>query len=81
MYIEQAATMGVVDGYQDGTFRPNHQLTRAQAASIIVQTLGLTTDEVAPFEDIANYTDKTKADINAAYHFGLAKGKNRLQAF
>ncbi|WP_318614036.1 S-layer homology domain-containing protein [Sporosarcina sp. YIM B06819] len=75
-YIEQAAAAGIVSGYADGTFKPNQKLTRVQAASMIVQALGLTTDEVAPFDDIANYAVKTKADINAAYKYGIARGKN-----
>jgi len=75
-YIEQAAATGIVSGYADGTFKPNQNLTRVQAASMIVQALGLTTDEVALFDDIANYADKTKADINAAYKYGIARGNN-----
>ena len=75
-YIEQAAATGIVGGYADGTFKPNQSLTRAQAASMIVQALGLKTDEVAPFRDMANYAEKTKADINAAYKYGIAKGNN-----
>ena len=49
-------------------------LTRVQAATIIVSALGLKTEEVAPFGDIGNYADKTKADINAAYKYGIIKG-------
>lgn len=73
-YIEQAAVAGIIGGYADGTFKPDQKLTRVQAATIIVRALGLKTDEVAPFGDIANYADKTKADINAAYKYGISKG-------
>lgn len=76
VYIEQAATAGIVGGYADGTFKPNQNLKRVQATSIIVQALGLTTDEIAPFDDIVKYADKTKADINAAYKYGIIKGSN-----
>ena len=75
-YIEQAAAAGIVGGYADGTFKPNQNLTRAQAASMIVRALGLTTDEVAPFADMVNYAEKTKADINAAYKYGIVRGSN-----
>jgi len=75
-FIEQAAAAGIVGGYADGTFKPNQNLTRAQAASMIVRALGLTTDEVAPFTDMANYAEKTKADINAAYKYGIVRGNN-----
>jgi len=74
LYIQQAATMGIFSGYSDGTFKPNNNLTRAQAASMMVRALGLHTDEAAPFSDIANYDDATKAEIAAAYKYGIIKG-------
>ena len=36
-YIETATELGIMEGYEDGTFRPNNPLTRAQAAAIIVR--------------------------------------------
>ena len=73
-YIEQAAAAKIIGGYSDGTFKPDQNLTRVQAVSIIVSALGLKTEEVAPFGDTGNYADKTKADINAAYKYGIIKG-------
>jgi len=73
-YIEQAAAAGIIGGYADGTFKPDQNLTRVQAATILVNALGLKTEEVAPFGDIGNYADKTKANINAAYKYGIIKG-------
>jgi hypothetical protein len=34
-YIEAAKAAGILDGYGDGTYRPNGQLTRAEAVKII----------------------------------------------
>ncbi|MBO0587679.1 S-layer homology domain-containing protein [Sporosarcina sp. E16_8] len=73
-YIEQAAAARIIGGYADGTFKPDQNLTRVQAVSLIVSALGLKTEDVAPFGDIGNYADKTKADINAAYKYGVIKG-------
>lgn len=73
-YIEQAAAAKIIGGYADGTFKPDQNLTRVQAVSIIVSALGLKTEELAPFGDIGNYADKTKADINAGYKYGIIKG-------
>ncbi|WP_203247160.1 S-layer homology domain-containing protein [Sporosarcina beigongshangi] len=73
-YIEQAAAAGIVSGYKDGTFKPNENLTRSQAASIIVRALGMKTDQAAPFGDIANFSNQTKAEINAAYKYGIILG-------
>ena len=33
--IEELAEKGVVNGYEDGTFRPDEPITRAEAATIL----------------------------------------------
>lgn len=38
--IEQANAAGIVYGYEDGTFRPNSTLTRAEAVAMIDRLLG-----------------------------------------
>lgn len=38
--IEQANAAGIVTGYEDGTFRPNSMLTRAEAVTMIDRLLG-----------------------------------------
>ena len=37
--IERAATLGWIQGYSDGTFRPNNNITRAQAMTMINRVL------------------------------------------
>jgi hypothetical protein len=37
-YIETLAQLGVVQGYDDGTFRPDYWVTRGQIAKIVVNT-------------------------------------------
>lgn len=76
-YIEIVSALGLMNGYDDQTFRPDNSLTRAQATSIIVRGLGLTTDKDLPFEDLDGYADATKAEINAAYHHGIVKGYDK----
>ena len=39
-YVEAAARVGLVEGYGDGTYRPNGDITRAEACTIINRTLG-----------------------------------------
>lgn len=73
-YIQNVAETGIMKGYPDGTFRPESSVTRAQAAAILVRSLGLTTKEKAPFTDIANYDATTQSEIAAAYGYGLVKG-------
>lgn len=52
--IKSLSDRGIINGYQDGTFKPGQNLTRGQAAKIIAGVLGLdTTNVVNPnFKDI-----------------------------
>ena len=51
--IEFLAENGWINGYTDGTFKPNGKLTRAQASKIISNFLGLTaTNESIHFNDV-----------------------------
>lgn len=42
--VSQMARLGYINGYADGTFRPNSPITRAEAAAIIANIMGLTQD-------------------------------------
>ncbi|GLC90242.1 S-layer homology domain-containing protein [Lysinibacillus piscis] len=75
-FIQQASQAGIMKGYADGTFKPENNVTRIQAAAMLVRSLGLTTTEQAPFTDIAQYSADTQAEIAAAYAHGLIKGTN-----
>ena len=73
--IELAAMKGIVSGYADHTFRPDNSLTRAQATAIIVSALDLKPKSTKQaFNDLADYADSTKMDIQAAYDHGLVSG-------
>ncbi len=55
-YVATAKARGIVGGYEDGTFRPNNPVTRAEALKIIIGTLapGMSSGMgvSAPFADI-----------------------------
>ncbi|MER1998296.1 MAG: S-layer homology domain-containing protein [Lysinibacillus sp.] len=72
-YIDEAVALGLLKGYSDGTFKPNNQLTRTQAISIIVRAAKLTNKATAPYQDLGNMVDATKNEIAAAYEAGLIK--------
>ncbi|MCM3710516.1 S-layer homology domain-containing protein [Sporosarcina luteola] len=75
--IEQAALLGIFNGYADGSFRPDNGLTRAQAASVFVRALQLPASDISvPFDDIADYAAATQTDIQAAFAHGIVKGDN-----
>jgi hypothetical protein len=50
----------IVSGFEDGTFRPNAEVTRQQFAKMIVNTLALTVTgaEVCPFTDVEVQTGR-----------------------
>ena len=65
--IEEAAKMGLVKGFPDGTFRPDDTVTREDAAVMIVKAIGKVTDvdlndkprKFPPFQDLP--TDRPSA--------------------
>ncbi|MFB4161645.1 S-layer homology domain-containing protein [Geomicrobium sp. JSM 1781026] len=40
--IEYLTSLSVINGYSDGTFKPNNSITRGQTATMLVRELGLT---------------------------------------
>ncbi len=49
-YIDTIKPLGVINGYNDGTFRPNNAVTRIQFISITVNALGKATRIASPKE-------------------------------
>ena len=60
-------------GYDDGTFKPNANMTRAQVLSVISRAFGLTPKNPSPFKDISQYAQQTQDEIVAAYEAGLVR--------
>lgn len=75
-YYEAIVTLvnlGVVQGYEDDTFRPNDTITRGQMAVMVAQATGLTAEGESPFTDVPQ--DSPYADaVTALYEAGIAKG-------
>ena len=52
---------GIIDGFEDGTFRPQEAITKAQFAKILVEIFGYTeTKGAKTYQDVA--ADKWYAD-------------------
>ncbi len=45
--IELMANQGIISGYEDGTFRPDNTVTRAEYATMLVKATGMQVDEVS----------------------------------
>jgi hypothetical protein len=73
--VREAVEQGWVDGYEDGTFRPDRPVTREQLAALLVRAFGLTADESEPrFADAAAIADWAKPYAAAVQAIGLMGG-------
>ncbi|MFC4103399.1 S-layer homology domain-containing protein, partial [Paenibacillus xanthanilyticus] len=73
----------IVNGFEDGLFRPNQVMTRAEFAEMMVRGLGLKLDDgKAPFDDISAsnwYNDAVKTAAGYALISGFEDGTFRPQ--
>ena len=71
--IEGLAARGILDGYGDGTFRPDNTMTRAEFAATVVRALGLTPAAVDVFTDVAP-DDWHAKYVGTAFTYSIVKG-------
>lgn len=80
-YIEKWAAKGVINGYGDGTFRPDQLVTRAEVAKILALAYEMETDvEPTAFTDVAEdawYYDYVQACAAAEIIGGYSDGTFR----
>ena len=70
-----AAKKGIVKGYDDGTFRPDDDVTRAQMAIMLWRVAGKPkVSGTCPFTDIGELTENNKKAVIWAYQKGITKG-------
>lgn len=74
--IELAYELGLVNGYEDNTFRPDNSITRAEIAAVLVRSMKVTSETSGnlPFADYKKIPDWAKSAVKAAYNEGLVKG-------
>ena len=53
-YIKEAAKLGIIKGYEDGTFRPNTVVTRGQLAIFLTRAFNLTKSSSVTFSDVSS---------------------------
>lgn len=75
-FINVAYDYGIIKGFEDGTFKPNTDLTRVQAVSVLTRAFELTATKPAPFKDISQYPQDIQNEIAAAFEAGLLKENN-----
>ncbi len=73
--VRVLANLDVVSGYEDGTYKPEQTVTRAEMASLIIKALGLKeTDAVPKFAD--SRTHWAKGYIAYANTLGIISGRS-----
>ena len=80
MSVEPLRLMGIMDGFSDGNFRPNSQLTRAQFCKMVVCALNAE-DELGLYRTVTIYPDVKPSHWAAAYINMAAKGKKAISGF
>ncbi|MCR8656037.1 S-layer homology domain-containing protein [Paenibacillus endoradicis] len=75
-FIQQAVEAGILTGYNDNTFRPTGNITRTEAAVMIVRALGLelVSEDELTFADASNIPAYARAYVATAVKYGLVVG-------
>jgi hypothetical protein len=75
-YIERAADFGIINGYADGSFRPNNPVTRVEFAAMLVRALDLPTEPRGPvsFTDAGSVPGWASGYVAAAAKAGIIAG-------
>ncbi len=61
-YINEAANAGIVDGYEDGTFRPQQNITRAEAVTMVNRTVDRHPDADHLLDDMITWPEGNPGD-------------------
>ena len=82
--VNNAAALGIVTGYEDGTFRPYKTISRQEAAAMLdrlYQVLGDKTDVVSEkaFADDVKIGDWARGSVYAMRQTGIMQGKENNQ--
>ena len=71
--IDTLSTFGLLEGYEDGTFRPEAPITRAEFCAMLANVLGLPQGQHLSFSDVADDAWYTKA-VSAMAARGFVSG-------
>ena len=73
--IEALIARGIINGMGDDSFAPNSTMTRAQFATIVVKSLGLTPEVINQFADVPA-TEWYAPFVGTAYSYGIVSGRS-----
>ena len=82
--IQRWVDAGVINGYDNGTFKPNNPITRAEFATILAKALGLSGTSDKKFSDVSGwatdyiYACAAAGIVNTSFTFFLVLQKRIL---
>ena len=71
--VNWAANVGVVNGYEDNTFRPNQPITREQLAAIFMNYASYKGQDVSNRADLTSYTDQPSTWAEETMQWAVAE--------
>ncbi|RAV06470.1 S-layer homology domain-containing protein [Paenibacillus sp. YN15] len=79
--VAQAVHAGIISGYEDGSFRPDAEITRSEMAKMIANALGQPGEQAATteFADDTAIPDWAKGAVAALSKRGIMEGKGENQ--
>ena len=72
--VNWAANVGVVNGYEDNTFRPNTAITREQLAAMLMNYASYKGQDVSARASLDNYTDQPSTWAEETMSWAVAEG-------
>lgn len=72
-YVEYGIKEGYINGYPDGTFKPDKTVTRAEFSKMINTAVGIKTTKAGTFSDV-NTTDWFYGEVGKALYAGYISG-------
>ncbi|WP_028553033.1 NEAT domain-containing protein [Paenibacillus sp. UNC451MF] len=77
-YLSPVVEAGIITGYEDGAFRADRQISRAELAVIIVRGMKLKVDADAraSFSDADSIPQWAQAEVAAAHNQGIISGRD-----
>ena len=72
--VNWAANVGVVNGYEDNTYKPNTAITREQLAAILMNYAAYKGEDVSNRADLTSYTDQPSTWAEEAMSWAVAEG-------
>ena len=72
--VNWAASVGVVNGYEDNTFQPNTAITREQLAAILMNYAAYKGEDVSNRADLTSYTDQPSTWAEETMQWAVAEG-------